>query len=138
MAIDICNIVPKAYFSAVRGRARHLVLAHLLDTDIEYRNFYKSEAEKGSVIYIDNSNYECGDDWCSPEYLIRIYDLFNNRPYLMAPEKAFNSSETIESVKQFTRLLKDKNRTDILVFSTVHGTNLSEISDCYSNVEPLS
>ncbi len=53
--INFCHIAPTKYLGEVKGRKTHLVLAHLVESDPVYREFYKNE--KGIKI-MDNSAFE--------------------------------------------------------------------------------
>jgi hypothetical protein len=58
MSIKFCHIAPTAHLHGVVGVRRcHLALAHLVETDEDYANFYKSAAH-GSTIILDNSAFE--------------------------------------------------------------------------------
>jgi hypothetical protein len=58
--INFCHIVPVAYLPFVRHYPVHLLLAHLVEENEEYRNFYINlKRENPSVFYhLDNSAFE--------------------------------------------------------------------------------
>ena len=57
MTIDFCHIVPTPHLKDfVRGRTTHLALAHLIETDEAYTEFYRQEND--STIILDNSAFE--------------------------------------------------------------------------------
>lgn len=39
--MEFCHIVPKKLINVVAGRPRHLVLAHLVESDSEYVEMYR-------------------------------------------------------------------------------------------------
>lgn len=49
----------------------HLVLAHLVDTNDEYANFYAKMSERGDFVICDNGAYELGESY-APEKLIEL------------------------------------------------------------------
>lgn len=59
MAIDFCHISPTKHLNLVQGRSVHLVLAHLVEQDDQYVNFYLQEKQKNNcTIILDNSAFE--------------------------------------------------------------------------------
>lgn len=99
-----------------------------------YRNFYKEEARKGSIIILDNASVELGDDWATPEELIEIYkSLESDDVYLMCPEVAFNAEKTSRAVEKFASTVP----SDIRLFGTVHGMTYDEVAACYKRVEAV-
>ena len=58
--MDFCQIVPKKLVPFVETRARHLVLAHLVENDPQYVNLYKEikQTHPGVIYIMDNSEYE--------------------------------------------------------------------------------
>lgn len=134
MSIQYGAIVPVPHLSLVKGRKFHLILAHMVQQNDRYRDFYKQEARDGATIILDNSSYELGDAWATPEDLVRIYEsLESKNVYLMCPEVAFKGEETEIAVKDFTSHLKE----GILTFGTIHGTSYDEICQCYYKVSNL-
>lgn len=58
MAIQFCHIAPSAYLEVfTRTNGAHLILAHLVETDEYYRNFY-ANLEDGKLKIMDNSAFE--------------------------------------------------------------------------------
>jgi len=64
MSIDFCSIAPTNYLQLVKNRPTALVLAHLIEDDLNgktdgtYTEFYKNESKKGTTIIVDNSGFE--------------------------------------------------------------------------------
>jgi hypothetical protein len=78
MSIYFCAISPTKYLDLVKKRPVHLLLAHLVEEDHEYREFYANlRKENPGVVYIgDNSGYEFyrrGEDMYPAEKLIDVY-----------------------------------------------------------------
>lgn len=125
-------IVPVDYLPLVQGRPFHLVLAHMIKQNEQYREFYKSEAQNDATIVIDNSSYELGDAWATPEELIEIYkSLESPDVYLMCPEVAFNAEKTSRAVEEFASTVP----SNVRLFGTVHGMAYDEVAACYKRVE---
>lgn len=56
--VDFCHISPTAYLPAfTRTNGSHLILAHLVEEDEEYRNFY-ANLDDGKFKIMDNSAFE--------------------------------------------------------------------------------
>ena len=53
--IDFCHIVPTSHLDLVKKRPVHLVLAHLIEEDEQYCEFYKNS---GADLIMDNSAFE--------------------------------------------------------------------------------
>lgn len=71
---QFCIIAPTAYLEAYALRSKsHLVLAHIVDKDPMYANFYKalSESERGDRIIMDNGAFELGESY-APEKLVEL------------------------------------------------------------------
>lgn len=69
-----CVIAPTAYLDAYALRSKtHLVLAHIVDKNPVYADFYKkvSQLNRGDCIIMDNGAFELGESY-SPEKLIEL------------------------------------------------------------------
>lgn len=60
MSYNFCHISPTTHLKHLANRDYHLTLAHLVETDQEYVDFYLSEREKNPniTIIMDNSAFE--------------------------------------------------------------------------------
>ena len=62
--INFCHISPTQYLHLVKNRDTHLVLAHLIEKDLNgetdgsYTEFYRNESHRGATIIVDNSMFE--------------------------------------------------------------------------------
>lgn len=57
--IDFCHIAPTPHLDLVKDRNTHLLLAHLVEDDLAYRQFYIDLKKERDVTYIlDNSAFE--------------------------------------------------------------------------------
>lgn len=50
--MEFCHIVPKKLINVVAGRPRHLVLAHLVESDPEYVEMYRQLKERDNCAII--------------------------------------------------------------------------------------
>jgi len=67
-----CIIAPTAYLDAYSGMSgTHLVLAHLVDTDVAYCNYYAQRSKAGDRIIMDNGAFELGQSY-DPSKLIDL------------------------------------------------------------------
>lgn len=57
--MEFCQIVPKKLISFVANRPRHLVLAHLVESDEQYTQLYRELKQKTNcTLILDNSMFE--------------------------------------------------------------------------------
>ena len=57
--INFCHIAPTPHLDLVEGRPVHLVLAHLIEQDESYADWYVKQKEKyGCTLIMDNSAFE--------------------------------------------------------------------------------
>lgn len=65
-------IAPTAYLDKYATQSSfHLVLAHLIDVDVEYTNFYREMSDRGDFIIMDNGAFELGQSY-EPNKLIEL------------------------------------------------------------------
>lgn len=56
---SFCHIAPTPHLDLIKGSKTHLALAHLVESDTVYTDFYADEkANNGSMIILDNSAFE--------------------------------------------------------------------------------
>lgn len=107
--MEFCHITPTPHLDLVTGRPVHLVLAHLLEQDSDYLNFYKKEKENGSVIIVDNSGFELfklGMPMFPSEKLIDLALAVGGDYLVMTDYPGENVNKTIESAKQLAPMFK--------------------------------
>ena len=57
--MDFCHISPTPHLSLTDGRPVHLVLAHLIEQDQKYIDFYLDQKERyNCTLIMDNSAFE--------------------------------------------------------------------------------
>lgn len=103
--INFCNIVPNAYLPYVARRPVHLLLAHLIEENEQYRNFYQTLKEiNPSVFYhVDNSAFEMykrGLPMYDSDKLIEMASLVKGDSIVMSDYPKQPGIKTIESAKK--------------------------------------
>lgn len=81
--IDFCHIAPTRHLDLVQDRPAHLVLAHLIEEDNNYVDFYKWEE---ATIIMDNSAFEMykqGKPMLAPDKLIDLANKLGNVDYIV-------------------------------------------------------
>lgn len=101
-----CFITPISYLDMFAVASdRHLVLAHLVDRDERYANFYKTRSELGDYIMMDNSAYELHEPY-SPDKLISLAKLCGAHAIVL-PDYPFQEAEvTIDAAREFAPQFK--------------------------------
>lgn len=67
-----CAIAPTSYLEKYACQSyTHLVLAHLVDTDQTYTDFYIKMAQRGDTIILDNGAFELGESY-EPSKLLEL------------------------------------------------------------------
>jgi len=58
MTVNFCNIYPTSYLEMCKDQHVHLCLAHLVESDEKYREFYNNLDKTDHKIILDNSAFE--------------------------------------------------------------------------------
>ena len=101
---QFCIITPTAYLNQYASQsAMHLVLAHLVDTDDQYADFY---AKRQEFKIMDNGAFELGESY-APDQLIRL----GNRcaaDAIVLPDYPFKPGQkTIDAATELSAAVKD-------------------------------
>jgi len=112
MSINFAHIAPVSYLPLVKTYPIHLLLAHLIEENKDYREFYvKLKEENPSVFYhVDNSAFEMfkrGQPMYDSNKLIEMARLVNGDSIVMSDYPKEASSKTIESAIQLAPRIKD-------------------------------
>lgn len=102
---SFCYIAPTSYLDFVGVSKTHLVLAHLIDSDEQYANFY---ANRGSdeFIMMDNSAYELKEPY-SPDKLLELAEKCN-ADAIVLPDYPFQPCQvTIDAALKFIPIFKE-------------------------------
>ena len=99
-------ITPTAYLNYAKQSSFHLVLAHLVDTDPIYAEFYLNRSLAGDFIILDNSAFELPTPY-KPEKLISIGERIQ-ADLIVLPDYPFSPGErTIKAAKEFAPQFRD-------------------------------
>lgn len=102
---SFCYITPTSYLDFTTASQTHLVLAHLIDHDQVYSDFYKRLSDQGHFIMMDNSAYELKEPY-SPERLIELGNKCGAHAIVL-PDYPFKPAQvTIDAAKQFIPAFK--------------------------------
>ena len=108
---EFCHIAPTPHLNLTDGRSVHLVLAHLIETDENYVNFYLEQKEKyGCTIIMDNSAFEMfkqGRPMYNPSQLIPMAEKIKADYIVMSDYPGHESEETIEAAMVQAPVIKD-------------------------------
>lgn len=127
---EFCFITPIKYLKYATESSTHLVLAHLVDTNDEYAQFYKERSEAGDFIMCDNSAYELKEPY-KPEKLIEIGNKCGAHAIVL-PDYPFQpGSVTISAAKEFIPIFKEAGFKTFFVPQSKRG-DLDDWIDCYS------
>lgn len=101
-----CFITPTAYLEKYASQSNnHLCLAHIVDRDPVYANFYKSMADRGDLVIMDNSAFELLEPY-SPDKLFELGKKCG-ASVLVLPDYPFKKGEvTIEAAKKYIPIFK--------------------------------
>ena len=114
MSISFCHIVPSKYLDIfATGRKAHLVLAHLVEEDEHYRNWYRNEKKRtGCTLILDNSCFEMykrGLPMYDSDKLIEMAARVDADYVVMSDypgEPAKKTEEKAEDMQSFLRVAK--------------------------------
>lgn len=104
MSIDFCHIAPVQHLNLVDGRPVHLVLAHLVEQDFNYVNFYLQQKDKYDCqLILDNSAFEMykqGKPMYPSEKLIMMAEAIAADYIVMTDYPGEPGEKTIEAAKK--------------------------------------
>lgn len=103
---SFCYITPTSYLDSYAASSKtHLVLAHLVDTDPTYANFYRDRAQADDYIMMDNSAYELKEPY-SPERLVDLAVECGANAIVLPDYPFQHSSVTIAAAEKYIPLFK--------------------------------
>ena len=122
---SFCYIAPTAYLNtintAIIGPGRvHLVLAHLVDTDLEYATFYKTCSTSGDKIIMDNSAYELKEPY-TPSKLLSLAERCGAHAIVLPDYPFKHSSKTIDAAELLIPTFKDEGYQTFFVPQSERG-----------------
>ena len=108
--MQFCHIIPTPHLSMVSGRGTHLVLAHLIEEDDKYVDWYIQEKKNfGSTIIMDNSAFEMykqGREMYDPDKLISMGKKVNADYIVMTDYPGEEGSKTVSKAIEQAAVLK--------------------------------
>ena len=101
-----CFITPTAYLETYASQSNnHLCLAHIVDVDPVYAEFYKKMADRGDLVIMDNSAFELLEPY-SPDKLFQLGKKCG-ASILVLPDYPFKKgAQTIEAAKKYIPIFK--------------------------------
>lgn len=110
--INFCHIAPTNYLHLVEGYKTHLLLAHLVEEDEAYRNFYINlKRQDPKVFYhLDNSAFEMfkrGQPMYSTDKLLKMAELVHADSIVMSDYPKENWKKTVEAAADLIPKFKD-------------------------------
>ena len=130
MGIEFCHIAPTPHLNLVDKRPVHLVLAHLIEQDESYVNFYLQQKEEhGSSIIMDNSAFEMykqGRPMYPSEKLLSMATKIKADYIVMTDYPGEPGEKTIEAAKKLAPEIHDAG------FKTffVPQSKIGDVADC--------
>lgn len=112
MSINFCHIAPVSYLPLVKEYPVHLLLAHLIEENKDYREFYiKLKQENPNVFYhVDNSAFEMfkrGRPMYDSNKLIEMAKLVSGDSIVMSDYPKEHYFKTVYFAKQLIPKFKD-------------------------------
>jgi hypothetical protein len=128
--INFCHITPVPHLNLVNKRPVHLVLAHLVEQDDSYTNFYLEQKERYECqIILDNSAFEMfkqGKPMYPSDKLIQMGKKINADYIVLSDYPGEPGEKTIEAAKTLAPLFQDAG------FKTffVPQSKVGDVDDC--------
>lgn len=103
---EFCFIAPTAYLEDYATHSStHLVLAHLVDTDEEYADFYRNLGNEHYII-MDNGAFELGESY-DPESLLRLGENCGANAIVLPDYPGQHQSKTIAAAEKYGPEIKE-------------------------------
>lgn len=126
-----CVIAPIEYLDiyAVYSTT-HLVLAHLVDTNEVYCNFYKTRSELGDTIIMDCSAFELGESY-HPHKLVELGQKCGAHAIVLPDYPFQHSSKTIDAAMIWAKEIKQAGFATMFVPQSEQG-DMTDWINCYN------
>lgn len=109
-----CFITPTSYLDFATASSSHLVLAHLVNDDEKYAEFYRNRSSRGDFIMMDNSAYELKEPY-APEKLVSLARKCGAHAVVL-PDYPFQPcAKTIDAAIKFTPIFKNEGLATFFV-----------------------
>ena len=130
--IKFCHIAPTAYLEAfTRTNGAHLILAHLVESDEAYRNFY-ANLDDGKEKIMDNSAFEMykqGRPMYSTDDLLPMAEACGADMIVMSDYPNEPGQKTIDAAKETARIYRGEGYDTFFVPQSKIG-DLDDYMDC--------
>ena len=135
MSIEFCHICPTPHLDLVSNRSVHLVLAHLVETDEGYVQYYLKERERNPKVQIilDNSAFEMykqGKEMYPSNKLIEMGNRIKADYIVMSDYPGEPGEKTIESAKVLAPRFKQAGFKTFFVPQSKIGDS-KDLIDCF-------
>lgn len=134
--INMCHIAPVSFLPIVKNHSTHLLLAHLVEENKEYREFYaRLKLEKPHIVYhLDNSAFEMfkrGQPMYASDKLIEMGKAVSADSIVMSDYPKEHWMKTVESAERLIPTFKNEG------FKTFFcpQSELGELNDLMSSFE---
>lgn len=112
MSVKFAHIAPVSYLPLVRWHSTHLLLAHLVEENEDYRNFYVSlKKENPNVFYhLDNSAFEMfkrGQPMYDSSKLLKMAEIVQANSIVMSDYPKEHWEKTVASADKLIPQFKD-------------------------------
>ena len=108
--VKFCHIAPTAYLeSFTRTNGAHLILAHLVESDAFYREYYRN-LDDGKEVIMDNSAFEMykqGREMYPTDELLGLAEVVGADMIVMSDYPNEHSSKTIEAAESTSKQYRD-------------------------------
>lgn len=130
MKPSFCVIAPFAYLEQYATQSHtHLVLAHLVDTNPTYTQFYREMADRGDFIIMDNGAFELGQSY-HPEKLVDLGHACGANAIVLPDYPGQHSDVTISAANQFLPIFREEGFKTMFVPQSEVG-DLEDWIGCY-------
>jgi hypothetical protein len=134
--MKVAVISPTAFLEDYAAMSNyHLVLAHVYEEDMAYREFYKRAVKSGDFVMLDNSAYELGAAVSIEKLLDVIEDLQPTALFL--PDVRFDMHATLKQAESALKELSEKYSGEMMKFAVPQGKNLEEVVACYRELQQM-
>lgn len=121
MKPSFCVIAPIAYLEDYATQSHtHLALAHLVDSYPEYAEFYRSMADRGDFIIMDNGAFELGQSY-DPSKLAELGHNCGANAIVLPDYPGQLSSLTVNAAIEWIPYLKEEGFKVMFVPQSVKG-----------------
>lgn len=128
---EFCIIAPTSYLEEFADYSNsHLILAHLVDTDEQYRQYYANIDQPNCLKIMDNGAFELGESY-EPDKLIELATSVGADVIVLPDYPGKPSEVTIMAAKNWIPRFKEAGFKTMFVPQSSKG-DLEDYINCYS------